>query len=209
MNDDLSATEMMERYITSCRNEFWQKIFRYELAYLVSNLHSCRDILSVGCGPAIIEGGLVKHGFIVTGLDVSREALSHAPDGVKTVEARAEEMPFLHNSFDAVIDVASLQFVEEYRKVLDQAANVLRPNGSVIILLSNPESDFFKRKVSNPDSYVHRIKHKDLKKIEAAANKRFDIQAEYFLSVSDDKVFERADGTRSISYILTGTVKGF
>ena len=109
LNDDFHATEMMERYITSCGNEFWQKSLGYELAYLVSNLHGCRDILSVGCGPAIIEGGLVKHGFNVTGLDVSREALSHAPDGVRTVEACAEDMPFLSNSFDAVIFVASLQ----------------------------------------------------------------------------------------------------
>ena len=84
----------MDRYITSCGKEFWQKIFAYELAYLASNLKGCREILSVGCGPAIIEGGLVKHGFNLTGLDVSREALGRAPDDVRTVEACAEKMPF-------------------------------------------------------------------------------------------------------------------
>ena len=198
----------MDRYITSCGKEFWQKIFAYELAYLASNLKGCREILSVGCGPAIIEGGLVKHGFNLTGLDVSREALTRAPNGVRTVAARAEELPFLSNSFDAVIFVASLQFVEAYRRVLNQAAFVMRPSGRVIILLLNPGSDFFKRKIRDPDSYVHRAKHKDLKKIEVAAGRHFDIQAEYFLSVSGDRVLERADGTRSISYILKGTAKG-
>jgi ubiquinone/menaquinone biosynthesis C-methylase UbiE len=199
----------MERYITSCGSEFWQKIFIYELAYLVSNLEGCREILSVGCGPAIIEGGLVKHGFNLTGLDVSREALDRAPKGVRTVEARAEEMPFMQNSFDAIIFLASLEFVEEFCKALDQAAFVLRPNGRIIILLLNPESDFFKRKIYNPDSYVHRIKHKGLKKIEAAVNKRFDVQTEYFLSISGDKVLERSDGIHSISYILKGSSRAY
>jgi len=175
--------------------------------YLVTNLQGYQEILSVGCGPAIIEGGLVKHGFSLTGLDVSREALGHAPDGVRTVEARAEAMPFPPNSFDAVIFMASLQFVEEYRKVLNQAAFVMRPGGRVIILLLNPESDLFKRKIRNPVSYVHRIKHKNLKKIEAAASKQFEIRGEYFLSTSGGRVLERADGPRSISYILKGILR--
>ncbi len=198
----------MKRYITSCESEFWQKVFEYEIGYLVSNLQGCRDILSVGCGPAVIEGGLAKQGFSLTGLDVSREVLGHAPDGVRTVAARAEALPFQPDSFDAVIFVASLQFVETYGKVLDQAAVVIRPNGRVIILLLNPESDFFKKKIRDPASYVHRIKHKNLGEIETAASKNFDIQPEYFLSTSGDRVLERADGHRSISRILKGTARG-
>lgn len=197
----------MEQYLTSCANGFWQKIFEYELKYLVSNLHSCRNVLSVGCGPAIIEGGLVKHGFRLTGLDVSKEALSRVPCGVGTVVAHAENMPFRPFSFDAVIFVASLQFIEDYVKALRQAAFVLRQDGRIIILLLNPESDFFKRKISDPGSYVNRIKHKDLDTIEAAARKEFDIQTEYFLSASGEAVKEHADGTRSLSYSIRGTLK--
>jgi 2-polyprenyl-3-methyl-5-hydroxy-6-metoxy-1,4-benzoquinol methylase len=59
---------MSEHYIASCRNEFWQKVFQLELEYLTRQLKGCRDILSVGCGPAIIEGGLARLGLDVTGL---------------------------------------------------------------------------------------------------------------------------------------------
>jgi hypothetical protein len=75
---------MSKRYIESCRKEFWQKVFQLELEYLIEHLKGCSGVLSVGCGPAIIEGGLAERGFNVTGLDVSQEALNcgHAIPGV-------------------------------------------------------------------------------------------------------------------------------
>jgi ubiquinone/menaquinone biosynthesis C-methylase UbiE len=112
------SRDISERYIESCRKEFWQKVFQLELEYLIEHLEGCRDVLSVGCGPAIIEGALAERGFNVTGLDVSQEALNCAPDKVRTVVARAEDMSFPESSFDAVIYVASLQFVDDYRKAL-------------------------------------------------------------------------------------------
>ena len=121
------SEDISERYLGSCRNEFWQKVFQLELAYLIQHMQGCRDVLSVGCGPAIMEGGLARRGFNVTGLDVSQEALNCAPDQVRTVASRAEDMSFPESSFDAVIYVASLQFVEDYRKALQKSVSVLRP----------------------------------------------------------------------------------
>ena len=114
--------DLSERYLVSCRNEFWQKVFQLELEYLTQQLKGCRDILGVGCGPAIIEGGLARLGFNITGLDVSQEGLNCAPSGIRTVAARAEDMPFFDSSFDAVTYVASLQFVEDYGKALEKSA---------------------------------------------------------------------------------------
>ena len=109
-----------ERYLESCQTEFWQGVFRAEIDHLTRHLEGSEDILSVGCGPAIIESGLSERGFRVTGLDVSRETLNCAPDHIRTVAARAEDMPFPESSFDAVIYIASLQFIENYRKAIEQ-----------------------------------------------------------------------------------------
>ena len=102
-----------ERYLESCQMEFWRNVFRAELDYLLQHLEGSREVLSVGCGPAIIESALSELGFLVTGLDVSQEALACAPDHVRTIAGRAEDMDFPKSTFDAVIYVASLQFIED------------------------------------------------------------------------------------------------
>jgi hypothetical protein len=48
----------MDKYLQSCKTEFWKKVFNAELEYAVQELKGTKDVLSVGCGPAIIEAGL-------------------------------------------------------------------------------------------------------------------------------------------------------
>jgi ubiquinone/menaquinone biosynthesis C-methylase UbiE len=196
-----------ERYSESCRREFWQKVFQRELAYLIEHLKGCRDVLSVGCGPAIIESELAKYGFKVTGLDVSQEALNRAPDQVRTIAARAEDMPFPESSFDAVIYVASLQFIDEYRKAIEKTTRVLRPEGKLIAMLLNPESDFFKKKLAEPNSYVCKIKHTNLKKMEDVIAEDYNVQTEYYLGVKGDDIFASQDVRDAVLYIIVGTRK--
>jgi ubiquinone/menaquinone biosynthesis C-methylase UbiE len=191
----------------SCRTEFWQGVFRIELESILQDLVKGEEVLSVGCGPAIIESALSERGFSITGLDVSQEALDRAPDAVRTVVGRAEEMPFPESSFDAAIYVASLQFIEDYRKALEQTARVLRPEGRLIVLLLNPESDFFKRKLRDPNSYVRKIKHTELKGIEEVIAEYFNMHSEYLLGVKGDAIFESRDLTDVVLYIIRGTRK--
>ena len=193
-----------ERYIESCRKEFWQRIFGHEIEYLVEHLKGCRDVLSVGCGPAIIEGELAKRDFNVTGLDVSREALNCAPDKVRTVVARAEDMPLPDSTFDAVIFVASLQFVENIRKTLERSASVLRPGGNIIVMLLNTKSLFFREELSDADSYVREIRHADCHGIEAMVADDFHIRTEYFLGVRQGELFESRDPEYAALYIING-----
>jgi ubiquinone/menaquinone biosynthesis C-methylase UbiE len=201
MKDSMAISE---RYLESCRNEFWHEVFQLELEYLIQHLQGCRDLLSVGCGPAIMEGGLAKRGFNVTGLDISQEALNCAPDRVRTVASRAEDMSFPGSSFDAVIYVASLQFVEDYRKALEKSAAVLRPNGKILVMLLNPQSTFFKDRSRDPGSYVSKIRHTDLKAMEDVITERFAVRTEYFLGVKDNKVFESTNAADAALYIILG-----
>jgi ubiquinone/menaquinone biosynthesis C-methylase UbiE len=196
-----------ERYLRSCQSIFWQDVFRMETNYLLKHLKGIRDILSVGCGPAIIEGALQEHGFNLTGLDVSQEALDRAPDGMRSVVAKAEDMPFPPSSFDAVIFVASLQFIDDYQKALEKTTRVLRRNGLLIVMLLNPHSRFVKERLSNPHSYVSKMKHTNLKEIEEFIARDYSVHTEYFLGIDGGTVSDSEDIQTAALYIIKGKKK--
>jgi ubiquinone/menaquinone biosynthesis C-methylase UbiE len=203
MKDDLNE---IQTYRQSCATEFWQNIFRTEADYLAQCLSGCTEVLSVGCGPASVEGMLSARGFRVTGLDISAEALGSAPAGVRTVTASAEAMPFPSASFDAVIFVVSLQFIADYQKALAQTARVLRRGGRLIILLLNPSSTFFQERLTRPDSYVRQIRHRNLPEIERAVAGLFDMQTEYFLGIKGTTILECQDSSAAL-YVINGVRK--
>jgi ubiquinone/menaquinone biosynthesis C-methylase UbiE len=191
-------------YLRSCQSEFWQKVFAAELDYLLQRLRPGEEILSVGCGPAIIEGGLKERGFAVVGLDVSREALACAPDTLRTVVAPAEKMPFDDAAFDVVLFIVSLQFVENYRQALSETSRVLRPGGRMIAMLLNPASSFFKKKMAETGSYVRKIRHTGLREMESAIVEGFEVRSEYFLGIADNQVFPGSDPETAALYVIHG-----
>ncbi len=192
-------------YLESCKSSFWRNVFREELNYLLRELGDAREVLSVGCGPGTLEKGLTEHLFKVTGLDVSRETIKKAPCSIRKVVGSAEEMTFCSARFDAVIFVASLQFITDYKKALRETARVLKPKGKIVLMLLNPDSRFFKEKMSLKDSYVKKIKHIDNKAIEEAAKKNFKIQTEYFLGIKGKNIFESKNKKDAGLYIIKGT----
>ena len=196
----------MEGYLQSCKTEFWKAVFQAELDYILRRLERSRDILSVGCGPAIIEAGLAEHGFNVTGLDVSVEALGQAPDGVRTVVGSAENVDFPDSCFDAVIYVASLQFIERYKKAIEETVRVLRAGGKILIMLLNPQSQFFKERIEKPASYINKIRHTDLREIEQAVAEHFCVETEYFLGIRGTTIFQSEEPDVASLYVINGTL---
>jgi len=197
----------MEKYLQSCKTEFWKKVFEAELHYILRELKGTKDILSVGCGPAIIETGLSEHGFNVTGLDISKEALGQAPDSIRAVAGSAENMDFADSSFDAAIYIASVQFIEKYKEAIKQTARVLRPGGKLLVMLLNPQSQFFKEKTANPTSYVNKIKHTDVGKIERTIAEHFSVQTEFFLGIKGQEIFESQQPNLASLYVIKGKKK--
>lgn len=192
------------RYLQACEKPFWRQVFAAELDYLLRHLRPEDEVLSVGCGPAIIESGLAEHGFSIVGLDVSPQAIAGAPETLRTVVAPAEQLPFADASFDVVLFIVSLQFVENYRQALFEARRVLRPGGRVIALLLNPASDFFQAKSAQIDSYVRKIRHSNLADLEAAIAEGFEAQGEYFLGIADQRIFLSHDPGTAALYVIQG-----
>jgi ubiquinone/menaquinone biosynthesis C-methylase UbiE len=197
----------MERYLQACKTDFWKKVFKAELDYILQELKGAMDVLSVGCGPAIIETGLSEHGFNVTGLDISKEALEQAPDSIRTVVGSAEDMDFADSCFDAVIYVASLQFIREYKEAIKETTRVLRPKGGILVMLLNPASEFFKEKAGDRRSYVSRIKHTNLEEIERTIAELFFVKTEYFLGIKGTEIFQNRNPKLAALYVVKGKKK--
>ena len=198
----------MSKYLEACKTEFWKKVFGRELEYILRELRGCKDVLSVGCGPAIIERGLQENGFNVAGLDVSKEALEGAPDSIRKIVGSAENMDFADSSFDAVIFVASLQFMDNYEKALQETTRVLKPEGLLLVMLLNPESEFFIKKQNQQDSYVNSIKHPKLAPMEEAILGCFNpVKSEYYLGIKGEEIFASRDPKLASLYIILGRKK--
>ncbi|MGD2094335.1 MAG: class I SAM-dependent methyltransferase [Phycisphaerales bacterium] len=197
----------MEKYLQSCSTKFWRKVFKAELEYALRELKGTKDVLSIGCGPAIIEAGLAEHDFNVTGLDISKEALGRALDNIRTMVGSAENMVFSESCFDAVIYITSMQFIEKYKQAVKETARILRGGGKLLVMLLNPESKFFKEKVRNPASYVNKIRHTDLKDIERTIAKYFSTRTEYFLGIKGTEIFQTRYHKLASLYVIKGEKK--
>ena len=190
-------------YIESCRTDFWKRVFQQETDYLLRELNGHRNILSVGCGPAVIEGALCECGFAVTGLDVSEEALNEAPDGVRTIVGSAEQTHIDDSCFGAIIYVASLQFIENYKKALQESERILRPAGTLLAMLLNPKSLFFREKRKDPASYINKIKHMSLNDVEKTISQIFIVQKiEYFLGIRGEELLDSKDSRYASLYCI-------
>lgn len=204
----MNSARETDRYLQACQKPFWRQVFAAECDYLRQHLLPEDKILSVGCGPAIIESGLVEHGLSVVGLDVSQAALACAPDTLRILIADAEKMPFDAEQFDVVLFMVSLQFVGNYRQALRESARVLKPGGRVMAMLLNPGSAFFKAKQAQADSYVCHIKHLDLSALEATIAENLVTESEYFLGISGDRVFVSTDPAVAALYVVRGEKGG-
>lgn len=196
-----------EKYNTSCQSNFWKTIFRVETEYLAENLKNSKNVVSIGCGPAIIEQALSNNGFNLTGVDISGEILKLAPDNIKKIVSKAEYLPFNYFSFDAAIYIASLQFIQDYKKSIEEAYSILKPGGKIIVILLNPQSAFFKKKLLEPDSYINMIKHQDIETIQYMIAEKFDVVSEYMIGVDDNSIYESQNQDEAILFTIRGTKK--
>ncbi len=71
-------------------------------------------------------------------------------------------------------------------------------------MLLNPQSNFFKQRVREPDSYVNLIRHTDSQVMEDVMRKFFDIKTEYILGVRDEEISDSNSPAEAALYAILG-----
>lgn len=93
--------------------------------------------LEIGVG----TGRFAAHLGITVGLDPSLAMLRYASDrGISVLQGAAEALPFADSTFDYILIVTTICFVDDPRAMLAEAYRVLKPQGSLVIGFIDRES---------------------------------------------------------------------
>jgi len=100
-------------------------------------------ILEVGCGAGVMAAKLIKRGYAVWGIDLAEPMIRHArqlcesdPFGVGDIE----HIPFPDNTFDVVVSLGVIEYLESDEQALREVWRVLRPGGRAVIAIPNGRS---------------------------------------------------------------------
>jgi len=201
----MMATSDVEKFVRFYNSEFGRKILTKEAEYLKNELKGRKKILDIGCGIGYFEE--ILSGLSIIGLDSSREALEEARrrSDKKFVLGDAESLDFPDGYFDGAFSVTTLEFLEDYKKAVDEVARVLEPGGKFVAMMSNPESEYFKSHIQRPGSYFGRIKHTNPEEIEEYISKLFTATGGYFLGIRGQEIFDTHDRRLAALYVIKGT----
>jgi len=113
-----------------------------------------QKILDLACGQGFFARAFQKAGAEVTGVDIAKELVAIAKGkspsfALRATEGRdssikyhvspADRMPFLRpRSFDRIVSVLAIQNIENMRDVFAECTRVLRPSGSLYLVLNHP-----------------------------------------------------------------------
>jgi SAM-dependent methyltransferase len=116
----------------------WIGDTEYRLLHGLVTPHAGETLLDVGCGTGWFSRHFASAGLDVTGVDVDCGALSFARDrpgpAVRYLPGDARRLPFPDRSFDVVVSVTALCFVDDWRAALAEIARVARRRFAVGLL---------------------------------------------------------------------------
>lgn len=123
---------------------------RFTDAALLALLPRSWVVADLGCGSGQTSAALARHVRAVIGVDQSEAMLKAArkrTTGLANVELKRgslEALPLADASVDAALLLLALTYVEEPRRVLQEAARIVRPGGRVAVvdLLRHDREEF-------------------------------------------------------------------
>jgi malonyl-CoA O-methyltransferase len=130
-----------------------QKYFSEKLVNFIKNYKndlSGLNILDLGCGTGFISDQLQQKfsdNYNLFQLDLSLEMLKFN-NSANRICGDFNCLPFAYNSFDLIISSFSLQWCDDFNKILQNLKLILKPNGILGIAL--PTSESFKNLINCP-----------------------------------------------------------
>lgn len=180
----------VESFIRFCESEFGQAVMDREADYVRDHLSSNEQNLDVGCGIGSLEERLRE--IEMVGLDIDhmmlREARNRTSDPLVAGDART--LPIAQNTLKGVVTIATLEFIPEVDRVLEEVKRVLKPSGKFLALILNTRSKYVRKNLNRDDSYFQEMVHRDSDALAQRIGRKFETETEYFLGIENKRVFE-------------------
>ncbi|MES2237220.1 MAG: class I SAM-dependent methyltransferase [Pseudomonadota bacterium] len=107
----------------------WMGDVEFELLCRHLDMTPGKSLLDVGCGTGWFTRRFAAAGLDVTGLDIDADALDFACErshDIAYVEGNACRLPFPDHSFDQVISITALCFVDDWPRAIAEIVRVTR-----------------------------------------------------------------------------------
>jgi ubiquinone/menaquinone biosynthesis C-methylase UbiE len=183
-------------------------ILKYETRFVDERVRGCNNILSIGCGPALLEERLhrLHPEMNIIGIDSSKEMVEHTSKEITIVQGDAQHLAFEDNSFEAVLFITSIEFIQNIHLALQETYRVLHSKGLLLVLLLNPNSGYFQEHYNNHSSYIRKhIKHTHINTIREVIAQYFIItHEEYFLGIINQGIVETENQAIASLFVLEG-----
>lgn len=102
------------------------------------------SVLDIGCGTGMTMRDILRRGHSVVGADITEAMLNQAkavvsqyPDQASCILSDVENVPFEDGSFDVVVCMGVLQYLQTDEKAVREIHRVVRPGGLVVLTLPN------------------------------------------------------------------------
>jgi ubiquinone/menaquinone biosynthesis C-methylase UbiE len=195
----------VDSFVRFCESEFGTAVIDREADYVKQYVEPDDRILDVGCGIGSLEERFA--GYAITGLDRSeamiRAARRRAQGQFLVGDARA--LPIRTGVFDAVVFVATLEFVPDVKPVLAEATRVLDSAGTFVGLVLNTKSEYVRSNLQREGSYFQRMVHRDTDALVEQIHKYVDGTKEHFLGIDSETVVESSDPATAAVTAVVGT----
>lgn len=100
-------------------------------------------VLDIGCGPAVTAPGIMSLGWTYEGMDISEKMIGEAKKrlpGATFHVSSVEHIPAPDKTYDGVIAMGLVEYVENDSIAIREMARVLKPGGRVFISVPNKAS---------------------------------------------------------------------
>lgn len=121
---------------------------RLQRVYELIEDRSGGTVLDVGCGPGVTVEHLVKRGFEVYGVDISKEMVTecqkqfgHLPAAHFSV-GKIEALEFPDAFFDVVLCMGVVEYVDDDAVAVKEMVRVTKPGGVIVVTLPNKASPY-------------------------------------------------------------------
>jgi 2-polyprenyl-3-methyl-5-hydroxy-6-metoxy-1,4-benzoquinol methylase len=117
---------------------------------LTRSIHS-NKILDIGCAKGYLVDVLRSQGYEAFGTDISEYAINQSPEKIrpylKVCDLNTDLFPYKDSSFDTIICMGTLEYVENQNHALKEIVRVLKPDGHFFMttLDHTPEGDEYRK----------------------------------------------------------------